>query len=293
MGFAACHPAINLIYFVCVIASTLLIDHPIYLAITYICAFAYVVRLRKSRGALWGFLLLPCAAVFASGYASIHHFGVTVLRQNFLKNNITLEAIVYGMALGMMFVSAILWLSCTHEIFTTDKIVYLFGRVHPRLSLYLAILLRMVPRICNQAKKFNVARRGIGRGINQGNLFQRICNTLCIFSMLITWMIEMLTGVSESMRSRGSHLRGRTAFSIYRFDNRDRAYAIILFAEITVFGVGILLKQNYIRYVPAIHMMQPTPLSFVFYFGYASLCLMPLMQDAYTEWKFKKQIRKL
>lgn len=111
--------------------------------------------------------------------------------------------------------------------------------------------------------------------------------------MLVTWSIEMLTDVSESMRSRGSHLKGRTAFSIYRFDHRDRAYVIALFAAITVFLMGILLRQNYIRYAPAIRMMQPTPLSFVFYMGYAALCLMPLGLDVYTEWSFSSKIQKL
>lgn len=103
----------------------------------------------------------------------------------------------------------------------------------------------------------------------------------------------MLTGVSESMRSRGSHLKGRTAFSIYRFDNRDRAYVIALFTAMTGFGMGVLLKQNYIRYAPAIRMMRPTPLSSVFYFGYALLCLMPLRLDIYTEWCFENKIRRI
>lgn len=293
MGFSACHPAVNLIYFVCVIASALLIDHPIYLMIALMCSFGYAVKLNRGRGALLGLCMLPCAVAFALWYASYHHFGVTVLRQNFVKNNITLEATCCGLAHGCMFACAILWLSCLHSVFTADKVVYLFGRVSPRLSLLLAILLRMVPRIRVQAGRINTAQCGIGRGINQGNIFQRLHNALRIFSMLVTWTIEMLTGVSGSMRSRGSHLRGRTAFSIYRFDNRDRAYVIALFAAMTVYGMGILLKQNYIRYAPAIRMLQPTPLSFAFYAGYAVLCLMPLMLDVYAQWRFQREIHRL
>lgn len=293
MGFAACHPAVNLIYFGCVITSALLIDHPIYLAIALVCAFGYAIKLNKGRGALLGLCLLPCAAAFALWYASYHHFGVTVIRQNFVKNNITLEAVCCGFARGLMLVCACLWLSCLHSVFTADKVVYLFGRVSPRLSLLLAILLRMVPRIRIQASRINTAQCGVGRGVGQGNIFQRIRNVLRIFSMLVTWTIEMLTGVSESMRSRGSHLRGRTAFSIYRFDNRDRAYVIALFAAMTVHGMGILLKQNYIRYAPAIRMLQPTPLSFAFYAGYAVLCLMPLMLDVCTQWSFRTKIHRL
>ena len=46
MGFQTCHPAINFIYFACVIAAALLIQHPAYLIIALLGAFAYAVRLR-------------------------------------------------------------------------------------------------------------------------------------------------------------------------------------------------------------------------------------------------------
>ena len=166
--------------------------------------------------------------------------------------------------------------------------MYLFGRVSPRLSLFLAILLRMAPRIKNQARKINAARCGIGRGANQGNLLQRMGNALKILSMLITWTIEMLTGASESMRSRGSNLRGRTAFSIYRFDNRDRAFVIALFALLTALGMGVLLRQSYMRFSPAIRMAQVTPVSCAFYLAYAALCATPLILDLHTEASFRR-----
>ena len=288
MGFSACHPAVSFLYFACVIAAALALRHPVYLAVAFIGSFAYAVKLRRARGAALGLILLPCAAVFALWYASIHHFGVTVLRQNFVDNNITLEALVSGAALGLSVSAALMWLACVHEVFTADKVVYLFGRVSPRLSLFLAILLRMVPRIGRQAKKLNTARCGIGRGVNQGSVLQRIGSALKLFSMLITWTIEMLTGASESMRSRGSGLRGRTAFSIYRFDNRDRAYVIAQSALMTALAMGVLLRQSYVRYSPAIRLPRATPMSFVFYLAYALLCLMPLMLDEFTEWRFRR-----
>ena len=49
------------------------------------------------------------------------------------------------------------WFSCIFFVFTTDKVVYLFGKVSPRLSLFLAIGLRMVPRIQKEAKRINMA----------------------------------------------------------------------------------------------------------------------------------------
>ena len=293
MGFERCHPAVNFLYFAAVIMGMITFQHPIFLAISFACAFAYSIKRNRWKALLFNLVTLPLIAAFALCYSSYHHFGVTVLRQNFIGNNMTLESLVYGFVLGTVIAGVCIWFSCVYSVFTTDKVVYLFGRVSPRLSLFLAILLRMVPRIKKEAKKINTAQRGIGRGVNQGNLWQRVRNCIRIFSMLITWTIESMSTASESMRSRGSSLRGRKAFSIYRFDNRDRAYVITLFTCLTVIIMGVLLKQTDILYDPRIRMNPITSMSFLFYAGYGFFCLMPLMLELWTEYRFKKARRQL
>ena len=237
---------------------------------------------------MFNVILIPCVVAFAFNYSSYNHFGVTVLQQNRIGNNMTLESLVYGFVLGFVIAGVIIWFSCVYSVFTTDKVVYLFGKVSPRLSLFLAIILRMVPRIKKEAKKINTAQRGIGRGANQGNVFQRLRNSIRILSMLITWTIDSLTAVSDSMRSRGSSLRGRKAFSIYRFDNRDRAYVVGNFACLTVIFMAVMLKQTDILYDPRIIMNPITAMSYLFYAGYAVFCLMPLGLELWTQYRFWK-----
>lgn len=293
MGFEKCHPAVNFIYFAGVIAGTIAFQHPVFLAISFLCAFAYSIKRNGWKALVFNLVLLPLVAAFALYYSSYTHFGVTVLEQNMIGNNMTLESLVYGFVLGSVVVGTLMWFSCVYSVFTTDKVVYLFGKVSPRLSLFLAIALRMVPRIKKEAKKINTAQKGIGRGVSQGNFFQRLRNCIRIFSMLITWTIESLTTASESMRSRGSSLRGRKAFSIYRFDNRDRAYVVGNFACLTVIFMAVMLKQTDIIYDPRIIMMPVTTMSYVFYAGYAVFCLMPLGLELWTEYRFKKARRAL
>ena len=293
MGFEKCHPAVNFLYFSTVIAGMILFQHPIFLLISFVCAFAYSIKRSGWKALVFNFLLIPCIAGYAYYYSSYHHFGVTVLQQNAIGNNITLESIVYGVVLGVVLAGVIIWFSCVYSVFTTDKVVYLFGKVSPRLSLFLAILLRMVPRIKKEAKKINTAQQGIGRGINQGTIFRRLYNGIRILSMLITWTVDSLTMASESMRSRGSSLRGRTAFSIYRFDHRDRAYVVGNFASLTVIFMAVLLRQTDILYDPRIIINPITPMSYLFYAGYAVFCLMPFGLELWTEycfWKARKQI---
>lgn len=288
MGFEKCHPAVNFIYFSAVIAGTILFNHPIFLLISFVCGFLYSIKRNGWKAFVFNAILIPLIAAFALYYSNFNHFGVTVLRQNMIGNNMTVESLVYGFALGVTAAGVLMWFSCIYSVFTTDKVVYLFGKVSPRLSLFLAILLRMVPRIKREGKKINTAQRGIGRGANQGNVFQRLRNSIRILSILITWTIDSLTLASESMRSRGSSLRGRKAFSIYRFDNRDRAYVIGLFVCLTLTMMAVMLKQTDILYDPRIIMTPITAMSYLFYTGYALLCLMPLGLEVWTQYRFWK-----
>ena len=292
-AFAQCHPAVNLLYFAAVIGSMIYFTHPVYLCICFISALVYSVTLGGWRNLVFGLVLLPLVAAFTLYYSSYTHFGVTVLQQNLIGNNLTLESLVYGTALGLRIAGVLLWFSCVHAIFTADKIVYLFGAVSPLLSLFLAILLRLVPRIKTQAKKIHTAQKGIGRGICQGNLWQRICNVFRIISILITWTIEAILVLSDSMRSRGSALRGRTAFSIYRFDNRDRALVIVMFSCISLTLMGILLQQTQMQFSPRLRLPAHTQVSLAFSVGFGLLCLLPVGLEYWVRYRFWQRRRQL
>ena len=293
MGFEACHPAVTFIFFASVIYGAVAFKHPVFLLIAYLCAFAYSVKRCGKRAVILNLCLLPLILAFALYYSSYHHFGVTVLRKNFINNDITLESIVYGLVIGLRFATLCMWLEAIFRVVSSDKVVYLFGKVSPLLSLFLTILLRLIPRIGQEARRINLAQKGIGRGSNQGNIFRRIVNCLRIFSMLITWMISALALESDSMRSRGSLLRGRTAFSIYRFDNRDRAFVIALFSGITLTAMGAILGATTMFYNPRIIWKPLENVSAVTAAGYAALCLLPMGLEFWTEYRFHRARRKV
>ena len=287
MGFEACHPAVNFIFFAAAIYGAVSFKHPVFLAIAYVCAFAYSVKRCGKRAVIFNLCLLLLVLAFALYYSSYHHFGVTVLKKNFIGNNMTLESFIYGLVIGLRFATLCMWLEAMFRVVSSDKVVYLFGKVSPLLSLFLTILLRLIPRIGQEARRINLAQKGIGRGSNQGNIFQRLMNCLRIFSMLITWMISALALESNSIRSRGSLLRGRMAFSIYRFDNRDRAFVIGLFLCITLTIMGIILGATDMWYNPRILWNRLNGLEIVTAIGYLVLCLMPMGLELWTEHRFR------
>ena len=157
MGFESCHPAVNFIFFAAALYGTVRFDHPVFLAIACASAFAYSVRRCGKRAAAVNLGFLPLILAFALYYSSYHHFGVTVLRQNFIGNNLTVESFVCGLVIGLQFATLCMWLEAIFRVVTSDKVVYLFGRVSPRLSLFLTILLRFIPRIGREARKIDRA----------------------------------------------------------------------------------------------------------------------------------------
>ena len=288
MGFESCHPAVNFLFFAAALYGAVCFDHPVFLAIAYVSAFAYSVRRCGKRAVAVNLFFIPLILIFGLYYSSYHHFGVTVLRQNFIGNSMTAESLVYGLVLGVRAACVCMWCSCLFRVVSSDKVVYLFGRVSPRLALFLTILLRLIPRLNREAGRINLAQKGIGRGSDQGNVWERLVHCLRIFSMLITWLIQALALEADSMKSRGSALRGRTAFSIYRFDNRDRAFVIALFSGIILTGMGAILGATEMFYDPVILWKPLNGLAAASAVGYAFLCLLPLGLELWTECRFER-----
>lgn len=288
MRFDSYHPTINLIYFTAAIGLAICFNHPVYVAISYAVAFAYSVKLSGKRAVIFNLCLVPFALVYSGWYSYYNHFGVTNLRQNFIGNEITLEALLYGLQIGFTAITVIMFFSCVFAVFSSDKIVYLFGSISPKLSLFLSIILRMVPRIKQYGRRINTAQKGIGKSPSQGNLWRRFVNSMRLISILITWTLENFVESSDSMKCRGYSLKGRTSFSIYRFDNRDRSFVIAIFLLLIITVCGWALDQTSIHYNPQIIMTGITFMSYIFYAAYGILLLLPMILQIAGERKFER-----
>ena len=288
MRFDSYHPMINFIYFTAAIFCTVKFQHPVFLGISYLAAFLYSAKLNGRKSVIFNFCLIPAAAAYTAWYSYYNHFGVTNLRVNMIGNQITLESIVAGGVRGITTITVVMLFSCIFTIVSTDKIIYLFGRISPRLSLYLSVLLRFIPRVKQRARRIELSRRGIGKGCMQGNVLQKIRHTFGFTSILITWTMEDFVESAASMKCRGYSLRGRTAFSIYRFDNRDRGFVIAMFSCLTVISAAVLFDQTRIIFSPEIIMNRITPVSYVFYGTFALFLLLPMILQVIGEKKFQK-----
>jgi len=249
-AFAGYHPAVNLLYFVLVIGCAMVLAHPMCLALSFACAMGYSVSLLGKRA--FRFYLLPMLLVTAIANPLFTHAGVTILAYLPGGNPLTLESILYGIFAAFLLITIITWFSCFNAVVSSDKLVYLFGRVIPALSLVLSMALRFVPRFAAQAKAIANAQKCLGRDVSQGNLLRRAKHGMKILSILITWALENAIDTADSMKSRGYGLPGRSAFSIYRFEKRDRAALLFLAACGGLAIVGAVMGQLEFHFYPSI-----------------------------------------
>ncbi len=286
--FKTYHPIVNFIYFVLVIGFSCVFMHPVCLGISLISGFTYSVMLKGRKVIRTNVLyMLPMLLMMALINPLFNHEGVTVLAYFPSGNPLTLESIVYGLCAAIMIVSVICHFSCYNEVMTSDKFIYLFGKVIPGLSLILSMTLRFVPRFSAQLKVTTNVQRTMGRAASEGSLSKRIKNGLAILSIMTTWALENAIDTADSMKARGYGLPERTAFSVFTFDNRDKKAlaSILLLGAYTL--TGSILGGMRFRYFPSIQAAKISLFEISVFLAYALLCICPICIEIREERRWK------
>lgn len=281
-AFATYHPIVNLFYFVVVIGIAMFVNHPFILAVGMIFAVVYsgiLVGVRKNIKFLASFVI-PMILVVTIVNPLFNHYGVTVLAYFNNGNVITLEAIIYGLITGLMLGVITIWFSCYIKVMTSDKFIYLFGRILPTFSLMFSICLGMIPKLKNKYQEIRGAQKAIGREPNSANVLAKIRHGVNIVSILITWALENSIEMSDSMKCRGYGIAGRTAYSIYRFDRRNATVLGIMLILTALVIAGIIRGSFFVQYNPSIQVGGGLNLmSFVAMLGYVLICFMPIVLE--------------
>lgn len=284
--FSTYHPIINFCLFVCVMGIGMFSMHPVLLVISIFCGGLYCVRLKGSKGIRYLLGMLPVFLVTSLINPLFSHQGMTLLFYLRDGNPVTLESIFYGLAMGGMLVSMLVWFSCFNEVMSSDKIVYLFGKVIPAVSLVLSMILRFVPKFQTQIRKVSDAQKCIGRDVSDGKTVQKAHHGLKILSIMASWALENSVETADSMKSRGYGLRGRTNFSIYRFDTRDKTLLGVILGDSVYILLSMVLGKLKILYYPVLEINPCTVWSVLVYIAFGLLCLLPAAVDILEDIKW-------
>ncbi len=277
-AFSSYHPMVNFVYFGLVFSFSMCLMHPICLLISCGTAYAYHFYLYKGKSIV--FLVqvaLPVSLMTAIINPAFNHQGKVILCYLPTGNPLTLESIIYGLAAAMMLVTVLLWFGCYSAIMTSDKFVYLFGRIIPALSLVLSMGLGFFPRFVKQFNKIKEAQAGIGRDVSQGSLWHRARIAFSCFSIMVSWALENAIETADSMKSRGYGLKGRTAFSIYRMTDRDKGALVWLGFCGVYLLCGSLAGGLFWRYFPSIRGVLVERFTISIQLVYFALCCTPMI----------------
>ena len=272
------HPIVNFKYFVFVIGFSAFFMHPLSLFVSFVCAFIYSALIGGRKTVKKNLLfIIPLIILTALINPLFNHDGKTVLLYLPDMNPLTLESIIYGVCAAFMISGVILWFSCYTEVMTSDKFIYLFGKIIPALSLVLSMVIHFVPALIKRLREIVIAQKCIGRDISKGSLWQRMKLAVKILSILVTWSLESSVETADSMKNRGYGLSGRTAYSIFHFDKRD--YMALFWVLITSAAViaGKWCGFLYYRYFPSFAMEWKALGSIATQIAYFLLCFTPMI----------------
>lgn len=269
-AFSGFHPINNFLFFILVAGYTMFVMHPAVLLISLISANIYHISLKKEKAVYFGMLyMLPLMLLAAVLNPAFNHQGMTVITYLPSGNPLTLEACLYGLFSAVMMIAVIVWFACYTEVMTSDKFVYLFGRIIPSLSLVISMALRFVPRFTAKFRQVREARAGARE---KGNAFTEL-------SIMVTWALENSIETADSMRARGYGSTKRTAFSIYTFGSKDRE----LFLWLSFCALNLVFSNAAGVYewsfYPCFGGPDASPVTVFSLLMFAALCLTPVIID--------------
>ena len=291
--FAGFHPVINLLYFVAVIGFAMFFTHPVCLAMSLLCAFTYSIYINGRKALRFTLLyMIPVLIITALLNPVFNHQGSTILSYLPNGNPLTLESILYGISAAVMLITVISWFSCFNEVMTSDKFVYLFGRIIPAMSLILAMALRFVPRFLAQLKVISNAQKCVGRDVSNGGLLRRMKHGVRIISIMVTWALENAIESADSMKMRGYGLPGRSAFHMFRFDRRDAFALLYILACSAAVITGALTGAYHFRYYPTVKGEWTGFMTIFVFTAYFALGVFPLIMNIKEDIAWKSIVSK-
>lgn len=254
------HPAVCLIFLIAATGLTAFTRNPVIFLESLFGALLLTALSGGIKGAGW-FAGIAAAAALAN-FLFVHN-GVTVLF--FVGNTaFTLEALIYGICSGLMLGAVCLWGICAARFITSDKYIWLFGRILPAAGLVLSCAVRFVPLFIRRTREFIAVRNAsTARGY------------LRAFSASVGYSADRAMDSALSMKARGYGTARRTSFSLYRFT----AGVVSALAAVALSGglslALVIAGAGKFYFYPALSDIPAKAADIALYCGFGALCLMP------------------
>ena len=280
--FERWHPLTQFIYFLTVIVIMTVKLNPLITLVTFfgLALLGFLIA-RGDFLKMSARFFLPASLIAIVINPLFSHEGATILAYFPDGNPFTLESVLYGIASGLMICGMCFLFYSFNTVMTSDRIMYLTGRLFRTLSLIISMTLRFIPEFKRQLDKVKKAPRCLG--LKQS----RLKDGIDIMNSMIMWSFEKSIDRSDSMRARGYGIRRRTSFHIFTFTVRD-IYYIALMLIVSGWYLTMLFTENiYVTFYPLFYYGGNLILSIISYVLYSVLVLLPSIDIILEEIKWK------
>ena len=237
------HPLTLVVYYVTVLFFICFEMHPV-TAVTGLCCVLCSSKWMETDN-IFGKIRQLCFIFIVAALLNplFYHNGATPL---FYINGkpITAEASIYGLVMGITVLSVLFLCMQFQQIFTSEKILYLVGKISPKSALILSMSLRMIPMYQMQFRKIKEVQKSLG-AYGEGTLFDICKENLEVFSATITWALEHSMETADAMRARGYGTGKRTYFMIFRMKKMDVFLCIL--QGIMVLGILLCKARGWMQ----------------------------------------------
>lgn len=130
----------------------------------------------------------------------VSHRGMTVLL--FVNDRAyTLEALLFGLELGLSLSGAMVWLTLMRSLLTERELLYLFGRLSPKLALTVSMTLGFIPRLLEKHRRILSAQRCSGF-MDDKSISGRMESASAVYLACTSWAAENAAAATQSMNAR-------------------------------------------------------------------------------------------
>ncbi len=284
------HPFTVFIYYALVIGITAFMMHPIFLGISFLGVMVFKIIEREEFKFKSVVVCIVAFLVLSLLNPLFYHNGKTVLLV-INQNPITLEAIIYGMVAAGVIITVMLWCQKMAQYMTTDKTMYLIGKLSKKGALILAMVFRFMPQYRTHAKEIRETQKVLGL-FKKESYIEKFIGHFHVFSAMVTWALEHSVDTADSMRARGYGIRKRSSYANYRFKIWDVVYIVVMLTILGIVVAGGMRNQLSVTYYPEFSLKYVSAENWGIYLTYGLLVfMMPIVESKeiikwnYLMWK--------
>ena len=275
------HPVVNFCYILGMLLITMSNMNPVIIAVSFISSFLYMIYIDGAAHIKRiAFISIPILLFSVIIMPLFYHNGVTPL---FYVNDmqVTLEAVVYGISMTFLLLAVMQLFFIWNKWISSEKFLYLFGKISPSISLVLSMVFRMVPLMIKRWHDIHDAQKGMGCTV-VNSIIGRMRQFVKEISILISWCLENSIDTSISMESRGYGIGKRTSFHRFRWHICDIIVIVTIIPIIILIFVSILNGGFMVNFFPEININQFSLYEKVLAVVYGVYAVMPLLIEFFN-----------